>query len=245
MKEISDKRTDTGRSRLLSGAVALILLTAAIGMSVFYPRRDVPAAETAVQPLTDMPSQTDAPLPTQADLPLQEEEANPIDAFFDTYSLDDSTSSNRHMRAYNIARADAWLAEVEHGYSLLSSVINPAIDEEGRDTLFGQIERSKESFLLYVEESTDLEATAASSNVFATDAPDENIMYGSAYGGYRFWLKGEQYRTEALRLYSMLEYICGFESPDDAFVFDSAAFLASAQENYDIVLTDGSEGDGQ
>jgi len=143
-----------------------------------------------------------------------------------------------HMKLYNAARADAWLAEVEHGYSLLRSVVNPTMDPESKNAYLEQIDRSRESFLLYAEESTYLEAAAASSNMFTTEESDYSVIFGSAFGGYRLWLQGNLYRAEAFRLYSMLKYICNFENCSNAFVFDPDSFLTSAIENYDIVLID-------
>ncbi len=244
MKETTRIPNTSGSSRILPLAIIALMCLLTIVPSLCYPRDTVPAQETIspsdtiAEPqtvtATDTGEEDHEPDPAQPD--------NPVDAFFDAWVLDNSTSSNYHMTQYRAARADAWLAEMEHGYAMLEEHINPYISEEGQKNYREIIRRSRESFLVYAEEGTYLKATVTASNTFAANPSDDDFIYaGTAKGGYHLWLKGDAYRAEALRLYDMIDMIYYFEECPELFVFDAEEFMSTVTEKYDIVLAPAAE----
>lgn len=226
-------RTD---SRIASLIIIALLGLITILPSVCYPGRAA-APHKAVTPSDTVTSSDTATEPEPEDpIPPGEEPLNPVDAFFDAYGLDNSTSSNAHMTSYREARADAWLAEVEHGYALLKEHINPYKSEEGQKYYRELIDRVRESFLTFAEDGTYLEATVAASNTFAVNPEDDFIYAGTAQGGYHLGLKGDTCRAEALRLYEMIESLYIFEDCPELFIFDADEFMSTVTEKYDIVL---------
>lgn len=235
---MAESALKTARARTAPLVIIALLCALTILPSVCQAK-STPAAQEAVTPseaVTSSEANKETETEAEPSPPPAEKPDNPIDAFFDAYGLDDSTSSNAHMSLYREARADAWLAEAEHGYALLKELINPCMSDEGRKAYVEIIDRTRESFLVFAEDGTYLESTVAASNVFSVSDSDSNIFSGSAAGGYHLWLMGDMYRNEALRLYSMIESLYIFEECPELFVFDSEEFMSTVTEKYDIVL---------
>lgn len=244
MKNHANRQDAAIRSRILPLAIIALMCLLTIVPSLCYPRDTVPEQER-VSPsdtIAEMQTVTPSDAETEEDEPVPDQADNPVDAFFDAWELDNSTSSNYHMTQYRAARADAWLAEVEHGYAMLEEHINPYISEEGQKNYREIIRRARESFLVYAEEGTYLEATVTASNTFAANPSEDDFIYaGTAKEGYHLWLKGDACRAEALRLYGMIDMIYYFEECPELFVFDAEEFMSTVTEKYDIVLAPAAE----
>lgn len=225
--------TDFTRGSRNSRTAALIVILL-IGLLAIVPSALYPENAVDVQAPV---SSADAVRENADEAGVPEEPDNPIDAFFDYYVLDNSTSSNADMTRYREARADAWLAEVEHGYAMLKELINPHMSDEGRKAHLEIIDRARESFLIFAEDGTYIQSTVTASNVFEVNPYNENIFAGSAAGGYHLWLMGDMYRNEALRLHDMIRIVYHYEETPELFVFDAEEFMAGVTENYGIVLT--------
>lgn len=170
-------------------------------------------------------------------------ENNPIDSFFERYVLHESTSSNADMTAYEIARGDMWLAEVDNAYRLMKESINPNQSEEAQEKYAERLQQTYEDFLSYAENGTNIEALTAASNVFAINDDFDGVYAGTALSGYHSRLLADTYRAEALRMYGALEYVYDWADAEaeDIFVFDEEKLLADAEDEYGIIFVEWEE----
>lgn len=218
-------------------AICAAMAVAILALTVVMLAQDAAPQKDAVPSPGDVVSEADTVPETDYEYLDINWEENPIDDFLARYELSENTSSNADMSAYHAAVSDLWLVEVEHGYDLLKDSLNSSLDEERREYWEDNIDRTLESFLLYADESSHLEATAAASNVFVSEEYDgTDIMAGTALGGYHMGIRAELHRQEALRVYAALEWVLEYESVEEAFVFDEEEFLSTVTEFYDIEL---------
>ncbi len=160
---------------------------------------------------------------------------NPVDDFWNRYELSSESTSNIALGSYEWVRSDLWLAEVKNAYALMKDAVNKNDSEKGRLAREEMIDDTLEDFISYVEKGAELEGLALMTTVFSLD-PSMEISGGTGLSVEIFERQANMYRAEALRMYSSLEDIYGWEEAESAFVFEEEELLATVNEEYGIML---------
>lgn len=153
---------------------------------------------------------------------------NPIDRFYQTYRVD--WASTYEFRVFALADKTVWQAEAEHAYDLLEARGNFGFDAAAAET--------REAFFAYAERQAKLEAYYTTSNAFGDDGPSDALAGGSGLPGFQSANAADLYRTQALKLYGLLETDCGFAATDEAFVFDPDTYLTKLREDCGLTVVE-------